>query len=200
MRSFADLRSVCIASSAVALLILSSACSSGGGQPGAGAGAAAGTGGGQGIGGGSGSGPSQPPGEIVGSWYAGSGYTSVPYDPGTGSWGMPSGKGLVYVFAADGSYTKGFQSYESSGGCTTGFTAFEQGYADVTVDSLATYPSSGHLTFTDTCAPSLSSDDPIQDLAVEEFSWQLRPSDYDPAETVLFLRRSDGAEATFSRL
>jgi len=140
------------------------------------------------------------PAQIEGAWYAGRGGTTAPYDPATGSWGTPSGSGLVYVFEAGGTYTKAFQSYESSGGCTTGFTAFERGtlYADGAV--ITTSPHEGRLVYRATCAPELDSDDPITDLADETFDWALRPNEYDPASTDLYLRRTDGAEATFIRL
>lgn len=137
------------------------------------------------------------PAEIVGSWYAGSGYTSAPYDPASGTWGTPTGKGLVYLFRADGTYTKGFQSYVSNYGCTTGFSAFEEGSLSATGHELATHPSKGHVQFKDTCAPSMDSDEPVADLTDEAFVWTLRPSDLDSSLMVLDLRRDDGAQSTF---
>lgn len=140
------------------------------------------------------------PAELQGAWYAGRGGTTAPYDPSTGSWGMPSGSGLVYVFEPGGTYTKAFQSYESSGGCTTGFTAFESGVLVADDQVLTTRPSSGRLVYRATCAPDLDSDEPLTDLYDETFDWALVPGEYDPASTVLYLRRTDGAEATFARL
>lgn len=140
------------------------------------------------------------PAELVGSWYAGSGYTSAPYDPATGAWGTPTGKGLVYLFRADGSYTKGFQSYVSNGGCTTGFSAFEEGFAEFAGQTLTTYPQTGHVQYKDSCAPSLDSDEPVADLSAESFTWTLHPSEYDPTLIVLDLSRSDGAMSTFMPL
>jgi len=37
--------------------------------------------------------PGAIPSGLVGSWYAGAGHTTAPFDPGTGSWGRPSAKG-----------------------------------------------------------------------------------------------------------
>lgn len=139
------------------------------------------------------------PADLVGSWYTGSGYTSAPYNPVTGAWGTPTGKGLVYVFRADGSYTKAFQSYVTNPPCTNGFTAFESGTLQVTATSLTARPTSGRLVVTDTCAPSLDSDDPLTGLEDEYFSWELAPSDWDPAETVLILS-TQTAESSFRRL
>lgn len=147
-----------------------------------------------------GHGRSSIPAGLVGSWYAGAGYTSAPYDPLSGSWGRPNGKGLVYLFEATRTYTKAFQSYESNGGCTTGFTAFESGELLVSGATLITRPSSGHLVYEATCSPELDSAEPLDDLVEETFSWQLRPSEYDPAVTVLLLRSEDGAESTFMPL
>ncbi|MBE7482084.1 MAG: hypothetical protein HS104_19165 [Polyangiaceae bacterium] len=150
-----------------------------------------------GGGGGGASAPGSVPVELVGSWYAGSGYTSTPYDPSTGAWGKPNGSGLVYLFRADGSYTKGFQSYYSSGGCTTGFTAFEEGALEASASELSTHPSSGRVKYEDSCAPSLDSEEPAEALSVESFSWALHPSEYDPSSLVLDLVRSDGAGSSF---
>jgi hypothetical protein len=150
--------------------------------------------------GGPGQGQGSIPAALIGSWYAGQGYTSAPYDPATGAWGTPSGKGLIYQLAADGSYQKAFQSYESSGGCTTGFTAFEQGIAVASGDQLVLTPSSGHLKYSASCAPSLDSDEPLSDLFQEHFTWSLAASEYDPSEPALHLQAPDGASATFRPL
>jgi hypothetical protein len=140
------------------------------------------------------------PVELVGSWYAGAGYTTAPYDPGTGSWGKPSGKGLVYVFEGSGTYTKAYQSYESSGGCTVGFTAFETGSLSASGTTLVTSPGSGHMVYEATCSPELNSDTPLDGLVDETFSWALVPSESDPSVMVLWLQRTDGAESTFTPL
>jgi len=130
---------------------------------------------------------------LLGSWYAGAGGVSAPYDPATGTFGMPNGQGLVYVLRADGTYTKAFQSYASNGGCTTGFTAFEAGAYVADASSLRTAPSSGQIQYRDTCAPSLNSDKPATELAAEQFQIQLSADQ-------LTLVRSDGATGTFRRI
>ena len=132
------------------------------------------------------------PGQLVGSWYAGSGYTTAPYDPTTGQWGTPSGKGLVYVLRADGTYTKAFQSYNSNGGCTNGFTSFESGVAQTNGTQLYLHPTSGHMKVSDSCAPGLNTDQPIA-VSDELFDWQMTADG-------LYLQRSDGASATFRAL
>lgn len=143
--------------------------------------------------GGGGGGGGDTPSALVGSWYAGRGGTTAPYDPAAGSWGMPSGQGLVYVFEAGGRYTKAFQSYESAGGCTTGFTAFESGDLIVGGTSLVTHPTSGHMVYRATCSPELDSDTALDQLADETFTWS-RDGD------TLLLQRDDGAESTFAKL
>jgi hypothetical protein len=132
------------------------------------------------------------PDVLQGSWYASSGYTSAPYDPATGTYGTPNGSALSYEFAADGSYRKTFQSYASNGGCSSGFTAFEVGVAAVSGNTLQTTPSSGHIQYSDSCAPSLDSDKPETDLSSESFSWEI-------VADGLLLTRSDGAASQFRR-
>jgi hypothetical protein len=138
---------------------------------------------------------SSMPAPLVGSWYAGRGGTSAPYDPVSGTFGTPNGSGLVYLFGGDGRYTKAFQSYASNGGCTSGYTAFEAGTVHLEGNSLVTTPSSGHLKYTDSCAPSLDSDTPTapENLVVERFSYSV---DGDQ----LVLQRDDGASSQFARL
>ena len=132
------------------------------------------------------------PSRLVGSWYAGSGFTSVPYNPATGQWGRPSGKGLVYIFRADGSYTKAFQSYNSSGGCTNGFTAFEHGVMQANATQLYLHPTSGQMQVRDSCVSSLNEDKPIS-VSDELFTWEFTAEG-------LYLQRSDGAASTFRPL
>lgn len=140
------------------------------------------------------------PEELLGSWYAGRGGTSSPYDPATGAFGRPNGQGLIYVFEAGGRYRKAFQSYASNGGCTNGFTAHEEGSLTAEAHTLQLRPTSGHLLTEDTCAPSLNSDEPLTGLGDESFTWELRPAELDAAQTELLLQRSDGAASTFHRL
>lgn len=140
------------------------------------------------------------PKDLVGSWYAGSGYTSAPYNPSTNTWGTPTGKGLIYVFNQDGSYTKAFQSYVSNNGCTTGFTAFESGKVVVKDKTLVTTPDKGRMVYRDNCSPSLNSDKPTEDLKKEEFMWEFKPNEADPSVMSLQLTRSDGAGSAFRRL
>lgn len=139
-----------------------------------------------------------PPG-IVGSWYAGQGGTTAPYDPGTGAWGTPTGKGLVYVFEADATYTKAFQSYVSSGGCTTGFTVFESGVASASGSRLTLTPTRGNKKYSDSCAPSLASDDPLSELVTEQLTFRLEPGE-DGQGTQLVLMSEEGAASTFRAL
>lgn len=142
---------------------------------------------------GGGGGGSTAPAELAGSWFAGAGGLSQPYDPDTGSYGTPNGQGLLYTLRADGSYDKAFQSWQSANGCTTGFTAFETGSFTSDGSALATTPSTGTVRYRDTCAPSLDSDKPAQDLAVEQFTMTL-------AGDQLTLVRRDGVTGQFRRL
>jgi hypothetical protein len=133
------------------------------------------------------------PADLEGSWYAGAGYTSAPHNPDTGAWGTPSGQGLVYVFHGDGSYTKAYQSYNSAGGCTNGFTAFDEGDVTLQGTAIVLTPSSGHIQVSDTCAPSLDSDEPDQNLSEERFDYQVSGDE-------LMLTAPDGTSGVFRRL
>ncbi len=132
------------------------------------------------------------PAKLVGSWYAGAGFTTAPYDSRTGTWGTPTGKGLIYVFRADGTYTKAFQSYVSNGSCTTGFTAFESGRMEVDQTTLHLTPREGKISYRDTCVPSLNSDKPLRDLKNETLSFSLGD-----APRSLRLANLTGAASTF---
>jgi hypothetical protein len=102
--------------------------------------------------------PPSLPVAIVGSWFAGAGNTTQPYDPSTQSYGTPSGSGVVFTFRADGTYSKAFRSQVSNGGCSTGLSAYEAGVAQVDGDTLRIIPMTGTLSYRDTCVPSLDSD------------------------------------------
>lgn len=130
------------------------------------------------------------PDALVGSWYAGAGLTSQPYDSSTGSYGLPSGDGVLYTFKADGTYQKAFRGQVSSAGCTTGLSAYEAGVAQLDGATLRLVPMTGSLSYRDSCVPSLSSDKPATELEEESFQY-LRSGD------TLELSRSDGARSVF---
>jgi hypothetical protein len=95
----------------------------------------------------------------------------------TGAWGMPNGKGLIFVFRPDGTYLKAFQSYVTTGGCTTGFTAFEAGFLQANETQLRLTPNRGQMSYRASCSPSLNSDKPITDLKIEEMTWSRDAAD-----------------------
>jgi hypothetical protein len=140
------------------------------------------------------------PGALVGSWFAGRGGTSAPYDPDTGTWGAPNGTGMTFVFRADGSYTQATQGSASNLGCTSAWIAFEEGTATAEGERLFLHPTRGHRQYTDTCAPGLDSDDPI-DVEDQAFTWSVGPYSVDASLAGLTVQReSDGASAEFRKL
>jgi hypothetical protein len=143
---------------------------------------------------------SEIPEELVGTWYAGSGYTSAPYDGRTGQWGAPNGSGLIYVFNENGTYTKVFQSYHANGGCTNGLTAFTNGTMRVSSEQIELYADSGHIKVSDSCAPSLNTDKPIRDLEDEVFGWVTGNINDDPNVPGLKLWTADGKAGLFRLL
>lgn len=138
---------------------------------------------------------SKLPQGMAGSWYAGRGGTTVPYNPDTGSYGTPNGSALVYIFRDDGSYTKAFQSFVGNGRCSTGFIVTTQGTVQYDGKVLVTTPTRGQKSFRDTCAPSLDSDEPLgqEGLGAERFTAKASGNS-------LTLTRDDGASSEFQRI
>ena len=130
------------------------------------------------------------PAAIVGSWFAGAGDTTQPYDPLTQSYGTPSGSGVLFTFRADGTYSKAFRNQVSNGGCSTGFSAYEAGVTQVEGNTLRIIPMTGTLSYRDSCVPSLNSDRANAALESESFSFS-RSGD------ALQLVRDDGAGSVF---
>jgi hypothetical protein len=167
----------------------------GGGSGGVGSGG--GSGGGAGGGGvGSGGGGGSLDAALVGTWWAGRGGTSSPYDPSTGSWGTPNGGGLGFVFRDDGSYTKVAMDYTSTGDCTTGWSAFEDGTEVSDGSTVQLTPASGHIEFSSSCAPSEDSDKPIA-VQDDTLSYAVAPYSQDPTRTGLTLTAQDGSSSEF---
>ena len=134
--------------------------------------------------------PLTVPAAIVGSWFAGAGNTTQPYDPMTQSYGTPSGSAMLFTFKADGTYSKAFRNQVSNGGCSTSLAAYEAGVAQVEGNTLRITPMTGTLSFRNTCAPSLSSDRNNAELTSETFTFS-RSGD------ALQLVRDDGAGSVF---
>jgi hypothetical protein len=136
---------------------------------------------------------------LVGNWYTGRGGTTFPYDSQTGAWGTPTGDGMVFMFRADGSYTKGVQSYVSTADCTTGWTATEDGTATSKGGDLSLHPTRGHMIFTASCS---TSEDSEKDIAVQDetLTWALGPYAADPSMTGLTLTNASGASSQFRRV
>jgi hypothetical protein len=138
------------------------------------------------------------PGALVASWYAGSGFTTAPVNPTTGAVGPADGKGLMYTFHADGTYLKAFQSTVSNGGCTTQLSATESGRVVASASELVLTPKKGTISFRSSCAPSLSSDKPNDDLQKEVLGYRFA-SDENGAVT-LWLAAPSGAASAFRRV
>ncbi|MCC6751540.1 MAG: hypothetical protein IT371_28060 [Deltaproteobacteria bacterium] len=140
------------------------------------------------------------PAVLVGSWFAGAGGTTTSFDPASGATGTPNGERLLYEFKADGSYRKTYQSYQASGGCASGFTAAESGWAEASETTLTLTPDAGHLQVKNSCAPRLDSDKPLDQLAGESFTWTLVADELDPSHKLLRLVTASGAGATLRAL
>jgi hypothetical protein len=136
---------------------------------------------------------------LDGSWYAGRGGTSIAYDSETGQFGAPNGDGLMFVFRADGTYTKVAQSVVSNAGCSTGFMAFEEGTATTQSTQLLLHPTRGHLEYFG-CTAGSETDKPIA-VSDEALTWSIAPYSLDPSMSGLTLVRvSDGSSSEFRRV
>lgn len=133
------------------------------------------------------------PDALVASWYAGAGGTSAPVDPTTGAVGPANGKGLMYELHADGTYIKAFLSTVSNGGCTTQLSATESGRMTVEGSVLTLTPAKGTVSFRSSCAPSMSSDKPSDDLHPETLTYSF-------VEGGLRLASPSGAASVFRRV
>lgn len=135
------------------------------------------------------------PQTLVGSWVEGGQSISVDYDPATGSYGAPAGNQLVYIFRADGTYTKQVRRYTSNGGCTIANATTVQGTARYENSALVITPKSGMSNYQDTCNPSVTADEPLptKTLVAEQYGV------VSLQRTALRLARGDGSEAEFRR-
>jgi hypothetical protein len=125
---------------------------------------------------------------IVGSWYAGRGGTQIAYDATTGSFGAPSGSGMMFVFHTDGTYQKGVQSIES-GACTTGYVVVESGVATTSGSQLALHPTKGTM-HEYSCSGTMDNEHATE-IVDETLSWELEPSN---ALKIVDVATGNGAE------
>lgn len=128
---------------------------------------------------------------LVGQWYAGRGGTMIAYDESTGSFGAPSGTGMMFVFHADGTYQKAFQSIES-GACTVGFVTVESGVATTASGEVRLHPSSGTM-HEISCSGSADNDHAIT-VSDESLAYALEAED-----ALRLTDTSTGAASEFRR-
>jgi hypothetical protein len=144
------------------------------------------------------SGGGEMPAQIVGSWYSGQGYTTLPYDSQTGEFGMPDGQGLVFIFHDDGTYERAYQSYQSGDtGCTTGMTAYDRGTVSGGAGQFTITPEEGNTKFVDTCVSENNTEQPQDDLGPETFTYELYPDPYGQVPQVLQIADSGGNSSVF---
>jgi hypothetical protein len=136
---------------------------------------------------------------LVGSWWAGRGGTSFPYDSQTGEWGTPNGGGLGFIFRADGSFTKAVLDYTSTGSCTTGYSAFEDGTVTSDGGTLVLHKASGHIEFNSTCVPSADSDKPLT-VTDETLTYVIAPYSQDASMTGMTVTGQDGASSELRKI
>jgi hypothetical protein len=154
-----------------------------------------------GGGGDGGTGPSHTPrtdipSELVGTWYQGSVSSTDYYDPGSGSWGTPSGTGVAYTFSGDGIYRHTGVIQSSLYGCSQVVIGWDKGTAAVDGAQLTLTSTSGRLKSEDNCAADNNYDKSI-DIDQQVLTYRIGADDY--GTETLWLTWPNGQSATFHR-
>lgn len=136
--------------------------------------------------------PSTTPPELVGTWTAGRGGTTVSYDTLTGT-SSSNASGLAYRFAADGTFAKAYRD-STGGGCATvvvgteaGTVAWGDGHLDLRSDH-------GTVQSWSTCSPGAVASQPMRTADLDRAGYAFRLEGDE-----LVLVRDDGASARFRR-
>lgn len=103
---------------------------------------------------------------LEGKFYVGA-QAGAPFDPATGAWNTPAGRGLVLTFHQDGSYQKALQSYASLRDCTSGSLTIEAGMATWDGAWLKLQPFTGYVQHSDSCQPGKLVEEPLRALRAE---------------------------------
>lgn len=136
------------------------------------------------------------PKELAGTWYAGTVSSVNFFNPGTGQWAAPSGNGLFFNFAADGSYEKGVLMQSSLYNCSMTFFAYNKGKLELSGGQMVLHPEYGRIKSTDTCV-SDNNYEKADQLNQETVLWELGTDDY--GNSTLYLGNPNGKPSAFHR-
>lgn len=143
--------------------------------------------------------PVEPPPAIVGAWYNGS-VSSIGYvDPDLGSYGSGGSEGLVYAFAADGTWQSGWLLTSRLYGCAMQVMVYRSGvitHSDPAAGLLELAASTAQIHSEDTCSASGNYE---RDLPLEDETLYWTRSD-DAYGEVLLLRGPDTSWSLFRPL
>lgn len=130
---------------------------------------------------------------LEGKFYVGA-QAGAPFDPTTGAWNTPDGRGVVLTLRKDGSYQKASQSYASQRGCTSGSLTIEAGMAEWEGEWLKLLPFTGYVQHSDSCQPGRVVEEALRDLSAETLLVDGEGSE------LLLTRVADGATQALRRL
>lgn len=143
-------------------------------------------------GGGSGS----VPASLVGDWIYGTAGAVDFYNPSTGSWAPPSGRGMYLQLFADGTFELSTVVQVSNYNCTTQVTTFYSGAAVFNGNHLNIEPSYTRQKYHSNCYSQYNSDKEVPNSPLP-FTWRLGTDANGKQELVLIW--PDGEEYFFSR-
>ncbi len=150
-------------------------------------------GGGSGSSGASGNAGASVPAEVIGTWTAGRGGTTVAYDTITGT-SSSNASGLAFQFAADGTFAKAYRDSTGGSGCSTIVVGTEAGSVAWGEGSFQLHSDHGTTREWSSCTPSLVATQAMPDSDLDRAGYT-----YQMDGDVLVLTRDDGATARFQR-
>ncbi|WP_224998698.1 hypothetical protein [Cesiribacter sp. SM1] len=136
------------------------------------------------------------PAALLGDWIMGTASPVDFYNPATGSWGAPSGKGLYLQLHADGSFALSTVIQVTNYNCTTQIATFYRGAVVVEGVQLTLEPSYTRQKHHSNCYTHLNSDKEVPSTPLP-FSWRM--DEYANGADKLVLIWPDGEEYEFSR-
>jgi hypothetical protein len=134
------------------------------------------------------------PQALVGKWYSGTVSSVDFYDPGSGSWGDPSGNGLFLTLVADGTFSSGYGQQVTLYDCETSSFFYKAGTVTVTGTDLTLYPNSGSKHYLAICSPSLNEDRGLNPDELNPIHQLYQLQTDDSGQPVLVFTLDDGSQ------
>lgn len=133
------------------------------------------------------------PEDLVGTWTAGRGGTTVSYDAITET-SSSNASGLAFQFAADGTFAKAYRD-ATGGSCGTILVGTESGRVAWGDGRFQLEPSHGESRMWSSCSPGAVASQPLGDADLDHAGYAFELA----GEELLLTRATDGASARFRR-